>query len=126
MGERSETHHGLSAPGGGDGFRCAQPIPTCELDLEIRLSFAGDDPEVAVAAERGAELHLDFIRPLCHFTDRRLKRRDEAGEGAKGGLEFLGAGPGDILGHADLRQAGFRRAAKMDFRAAGKFDYHLC
>jgi len=39
---------------------------------------------------RGAELHLDFVRPVRHFPDRRFKRGDEAGEGAKRGLELVG------------------------------------
>jgi hypothetical protein len=76
--------------------------PPGKLDLEIRLAFAGDHPEIAVAAERGAELHLDFARATRHLSNRCLKRRDEAGEGAERGLELVGAGSGDIFGDADF------------------------
>ena len=63
------------------GFAAAQPIlrghhlhlsasrssGPGELDFEIRLAFTGDNPEIAVTAERGAELHLDFVRPVWHL-----------------------------------------------------------
>src|SRR5215467_5602863 len=141
MVERSETHHELvRAAQPMMGFAALNPSYAAitlhlsasrssapgELDFEIRLAFAGDHPEIAVAAERGAELHLDFVRPVRHLPDRCLKRRDEAGEGAEGGLEFRSAGSGDIFGYADFRQAGPRFAAKMDFGSVGKFYYHLC
>jgi hypothetical protein len=69
---------------------------------------------------------LQSVRPVCHVPDGRLKRRDEAGEGAERCLERLRAGCCDILGDADFRQAGLRFAAEMDFGPVGKLYYDLC
>jgi len=43
----------------------SRALAPCKFHFEVRLAFAGDNPEIAVAAERGAELHLDFVRPVC-------------------------------------------------------------
>src|SRR5271166_143783 len=93
-------------------------------DLELGLALAGDDPEVAVAAQSGAELHLDLGRPLFERADRFFQHAHEFAERRKRLLEQAARRFDQFVLEADLVQASALRRPEKQLLSAWQCDYH--